>query len=69
MATGCNRSAFQARQNRRDLAEQGVRLRSHRRAEAARPYDTFKWAEVSHIFLVHAINLAKSNVASWLGRK
>ncbi len=31
------------------------------------PYDTFEWAVVSSFFLVHAINLGKSNVASWLG--
>jgi hypothetical protein len=33
------------------------------------PYDTFEWAVVSSFFLVHAVNLGKSNVASWLGRK
>ena len=33
------------------------------------PYDTFEWAVVSSFFLVHAINLGKSNVTSWLGRK
>ncbi|MGH6846754.1 MAG: hypothetical protein ACREC0_04730 [Methylocella sp.] len=33
------------------------------------PYDTFEWAIVSSFFLVHAVNLAKSSVASWLGRK
>lgn len=33
------------------------------------PYDTFEWAIVSSFFLVHAINLGKSNVAQWLGRK
>jgi hypothetical protein len=31
------------------------------------PYDTFEWAVVSSFFLVHAVNLGKSNVASWLG--
>jgi hypothetical protein len=33
------------------------------------PYDTFEWAVVSSFFLVHAVNLGKSNVASWLGSK
>ncbi|MGH7782336.1 MAG: hypothetical protein ACREO5_00605 [Candidatus Binatia bacterium] len=33
------------------------------------PYDTFEWAVVSSFFLVHAVNLGKSNVAAWLGRK
>jgi hypothetical protein len=33
------------------------------------PYDTFEWAVVSSFFLVHAVNLGKANVASWLGRK
>lgn len=33
------------------------------------PYDTFEWAVVSSFFLVQAVNLGKSNVASWLGRK
>jgi hypothetical protein len=33
------------------------------------PYDTFEWAVVSSFFLVHAVNLGKSNVASWLGGK
>jgi hypothetical protein len=33
------------------------------------PYDTFEWAVVSSFFLVHAVNLGKSNVAQWLGRK
>ena|ERR1700730_14227678 len=33
------------------------------------PYDTFEWAVVSSFFLVHAINIGKSNVASWLSRK
>ena len=33
------------------------------------PYDTFEWAVVSSFFVVHAVNLGKSNVASWLGRK
>jgi hypothetical protein len=33
------------------------------------PYDTFEWAVVSSFFLVHAVNLGKSNVASWLGKK
>jgi len=33
------------------------------------PYDTFEWAVVSSFFLVHAVNLGKSNVTSWLGRK
>ena len=32
-------------------------------------YDTFEWAVVSTFFLVHAIKLAKSNVASWPGTK
>jgi hypothetical protein len=31
------------------------------------PYDTFEWAVVSSFFLVHAVTLGKSNVASWLG--
>jgi hypothetical protein len=26
------------------------------------PYDTFEWAVVSSFFLVHAVNLGKSNV-------
>ncbi len=33
------------------------------------PYDTFEWAIVSSFFLVHAINLGKSNVASWLSAR
>ena len=33
------------------------------------PYDTFEWAVVSSFFLVHAVNLGKANVASWLGSK
>ncbi|MGH6834919.1 MAG: hypothetical protein ACREC9_05045 [Methylocella sp.] len=33
------------------------------------PYDTFEWAVVSSFFLVHAVNLGKSNVAAWLGKK
>ena len=33
------------------------------------PYDTFEWAVVSSFFLVHAVNLGKSNVASWLGEE
>jgi hypothetical protein len=33
------------------------------------PYDTFEWAVVSSFFLVHAVNLGKANVASWLGKK
>jgi hypothetical protein len=33
------------------------------------PYDTFEWAVVSSFFLVHAVNLGKSNVASWLGSR
>lgn len=33
------------------------------------PYDTFEWAVVSSFFLVHVVNIGKSNVASWLGRK
>ncbi|MGH6812873.1 MAG: hypothetical protein ACREDM_11215 [Methylocella sp.] len=33
------------------------------------PYDTFEWAVVSSFFLVHAVNLSKSNIAAWLGRK
>jgi hypothetical protein len=33
------------------------------------PYDTFEWAVVSSFFLVHAVNLGKSNVATWLGKK
>jgi hypothetical protein len=32
-------------------------------------YDTFEWAVVSSFFLVHAVNLGKSNVASWLEKK
>ena len=31
------------------------------------PYDTFEWAVVSSFFLIHAVNLGKSNVAAWLG--
>lgn len=33
------------------------------------PYDTFEWAVVSSFFLIQAVNLGKSNVTSWLGRK
>ncbi|MGH6794454.1 MAG: hypothetical protein ACREDD_09035 [Methylocella sp.] len=33
------------------------------------PYDTFEWAVVSSFFLVHAVNLGRSNVAAWLGTK
>lgn len=33
------------------------------------PYDTFEWAIVSSFFLVHAINLGKSNVAAWMAKK
>lgn len=33
------------------------------------PYDTFEWAVVSSFFLIHAVKIGKSNVASWLGRK
>ncbi|MCI0600443.1 MAG: hypothetical protein L0Y60_13140 [Beijerinckiaceae bacterium] len=32
------------------------------------PYDTFEWAIVSSFFLVHAVNLGKSNVSEWLDR-
>jgi len=33
------------------------------------PYDTFEWAIVSSFFLVHLVNVGKSNVAAWLERK
>jgi hypothetical protein len=33
------------------------------------PYDTFEWAIVSSFFIVHAVNIARTNVGSWLGRK
>jgi hypothetical protein len=33
------------------------------------PYDTFEWAVVSSFFLVHAVNLGKSNVSAWLEKK
>jgi hypothetical protein len=33
------------------------------------PYDNFEWAVVSSFFLVHAVNLGKSNVQQWLTRK
>jgi hypothetical protein len=33
------------------------------------PYDTFEWAVVSSFFLVHAVNVGKSNVSQWLTKK
>ncbi|MCI0467856.1 MAG: hypothetical protein L0Y57_12765 [Beijerinckiaceae bacterium] len=33
------------------------------------PYDTFEWAIVSSFFLVHAVNLGKSNVSQWFDRQ
>lgn len=33
------------------------------------PYDTFEWAIVSSFFLVHAVNIGKSNVSQWLEKK
>lgn len=33
------------------------------------PYDTYEWAIVTSFFLVHTVQLGKSNVAEWLERK
>lgn len=33
------------------------------------PYDTFEWAIVSSFFLIHAVNIGKSNVSQWLNKK
>lgn len=33
------------------------------------PYDTFEWAVVSSFFLVHMVNVGRSNVAQWLNKK
>jgi hypothetical protein len=33
------------------------------------PYDTFEWAVVSSLFLVHALGPRASNVSAWLGKK
>lgn len=33
------------------------------------PYDTFEWAVVSSFFLIQAVNLGKSNVSAWLGKR